>query len=46
MRRGVEGLGLGLALVKYVAEAHRGSAFAQSTPGEGSIFGFRLPIVR
>lgn len=46
VRRGVEGLGLGLALVKYVAEGHRGAAFARSTLGEGSLFGFRIPIMR
>lgn len=44
--RGVESLGLGLALVKYVVEAHRGAAFARSTPGEGSVFGFRIPLSR
>jgi signal transduction histidine kinase len=44
VQRGVEGLGLGLALVKYVAETHRGTAFARSVPGEGSVFGFRIPL--
>ena len=42
----MEGLGLGLALVKYVVEAHRGAAFARSTLGQGSVFGFRLPITK
>jgi signal transduction histidine kinase len=45
VERGVEGLGLGLALVKYVVESHRGATFARSTLGQGSVFGFRLPIV-
>jgi signal transduction histidine kinase len=44
VQRGVEGLGLGLALVRYVVEAHHGAAFARSTLGQGSVFGFRLPI--
>jgi signal transduction histidine kinase len=44
--RGVEGLVLGLALVKYVVEAHHGAAFARSMLGQGSIFGFRLPITK
>jgi signal transduction histidine kinase len=45
VRRGVEGLGLGLALVKSTVEAHGGEVMASSTPGAGSTFGFRLPIV-
>lgn len=43
LRRGVEGLGLGLALVRSVVEAHGGEVTAQSTPGAGSVFGFRIP---
>ncbi len=46
LRRGVEGLGLGLALVKYVANAHGGQVWAQSQIGRGSTFGFRIPISR
>ncbi|MBN1179398.1 MAG: GAF domain-containing protein [Anaerolineae bacterium] len=45
LRRGVEGLGLGLALVKYAATAHGGDVFAQSAVGAGSTFGFWVPLV-
>jgi signal transduction histidine kinase len=44
LRRGVEGLGLGLALVKYIVTAHGGQVFAHSEEGQGSTFGFRLPM--
>jgi signal transduction histidine kinase len=43
LRRGVEGLGLGLALVKYVVNAHGGEVWAESQEGAGSTFGFRIP---
>ena len=44
LRRGVEGLGLGLALVKYVVNAHDGDVFAQGEEGVGSTFGFEIPL--
>jgi signal transduction histidine kinase len=44
LRRGMEGLGLGLTLVQYVAHAHNGKAFAQSKEGVGSLFGFQIPL--
>lgn len=37
------GLGLGLALVKRIAEAHRGSVFARNREGGGAAFGLELP---
>jgi len=46
LRRGVEGLGLGLPLVQYVVKAHNGDVWARSEPGEGSMFGFTLPLPR
>jgi two-component system OmpR family sensor kinase len=38
------GVGLGLAIVAAVAEAHGGTASAQSRPGEGAIFSIELPL--
>ena len=35
--------GLGLSMVKWIAEAHGGSVSVVSREGEGSIFTFRLP---
>jgi signal transduction histidine kinase len=43
-RAGHHGTGLGLALVRAVAEGHGGQVRAQSTPGLGSRFDLLLPI--
>ena len=40
----LSGLGLGLALCKTLVELHHGEIWARSKPGEGSTFGFWLPI--
>lgn len=40
------GIGLGLATVKRLAEAHGGAAGVRSTPGAGSTFWFELPLAR
>jgi len=37
------GFGLGLAVVKAIAEAHHGSVRVQSTVGQGSVFELSLP---
>jgi signal transduction histidine kinase len=37
------GTGLGLALAKRIAEAHRGTISAESAPGTGTTFRVRLP---
>jgi signal transduction histidine kinase len=42
-RAGVRGVGIGLALVKRIAEAHGGSIRVDSEPGQGSTFTLVLP---
>jgi signal transduction histidine kinase len=42
---GNRGTGLGLALVRAVAHAHGGEVTVRSTPGEGSEFELRLPVL-
>ncbi len=44
LRRGLEGLGLGLALVRFIVAAHNGKVWVESEPGKGSTFGFQIPI--
>ena len=38
------GAGLGLSLVQWIAERHRGAVVVQSRPGEGATFTLTLPI--
>ena len=44
-RRSTVGAGLGLSIVKGVLEAHGAEYGVASTPGEGSDFWFRLPLL-
>jgi signal transduction histidine kinase len=38
------GMGLGLAIAKWIVESHGGEIAVQSSPGRGSTFIFRLPV--
>jgi signal transduction histidine kinase len=38
-----EGTGVGLALVKRILDKHRAQIWAESSPGNGAVFYFRLP---
>lgn len=40
------GAGLGLAIVRAIADAHHGSAWVRSVPGDGATFGLDLPADR
>jgi two-component system OmpR family sensor kinase len=42
--RGIPGSGMGLALVRAVAERHGGSASVRSRAGQGTVFTLRLPV--
>jgi len=44
--KGMPGAGLGLYLVRTIAEAHGGNVSVASKPGSGSTFTIRLPLVR
>jgi len=43
-QRSSRGTGLGLAIVRQLIELLGGRVFARSRPGEGSVFGFTLPL--
>lgn len=43
VRRAQEGLGLGLVLVRYIVEAHRGTVEVETMLGQGSSFIVKLP---
>lgn len=44
LRRETQGTGIGLSLVKSIAEAHHGSISVDSEPGKGSTFTLHLPL--
>jgi len=41
---GVPGTGLGLTLVRHIAEGHRGRVTVDSAPGRGSTFAIHIPL--
>lgn len=42
--KNVSGLGIGLYLSRQIIDRHHGHIWAESTPGEGSVFYFTIPI--
>jgi signal transduction histidine kinase len=44
LRRETQGVGIGLSIVKHVADAHQGRVRVESEPGHGSKFIVELPI--
>ena len=40
------GTGLGLAITRHLVQLHGGQTLVQSEPGEGSTFGFTLPLFK
>jgi len=42
---GIDGIGLGLSLAKWIVEQHHGSIDAESFQGRGSTFSVRLPVL-
>ena len=43
--KGAQGNGMGLDIARRLIEAHRGSITCDSTPGQGTVFTIRLPLV-
>jgi signal transduction histidine kinase len=44
LRRETQGVGIGLSIVKHIAEAHGGRVTVQSEVGKGSRFTIKLPV--
>lgn len=46
LARATEGCGLGLSIVQFIVNAHKGRIDVESEPGQGSTFTVRLPTTR
>jgi signal transduction histidine kinase len=46
LARKAEGCGLGLSIVKFIVDAHKGTIAVESQPGQGSIFTVRIPAAK
>lgn len=44
LARRAEGCGLGLSIVKFIVDAHKGKISVESKPGQGSKFTVQLPV--
>jgi len=44
LSRKAEGCGLGLSIVKFIVDAHKGKISVESKPDSGSTFTVRLPV--
>jgi two-component system sensor histidine kinase CiaH len=44
-KKGINGYGLGLSIAKRIIEVHNGSITVDSTPGHGSVFRAKLPVI-
>ena len=44
MLRGPADNGVGLAVVKFIVDAHGGSVDVESEPGKGAVFTVKLPV--
>jgi len=43
--RDLGGTGLGLAIVKHIVQYHNGTVTVNSTPGKGSSFKIKIPLL-